>query len=58
MSLKEEILDVLTIYTHFNQPYCRHRVIILYTLNVYNVICQLYVNKAGKNEIINCISVN
>ena len=28
----------------------RYEVIVLYTLNLYNVICQLYLNKAEKHR--------
>ena len=42
-----------------NETYCGHhftiyvsQTIMLYTLNLYSDVCQLYVNKTGKIEII------
>lgn len=49
------MMEVLT-----NSPVViMHQIIILYTLNLYNVISQLYLNKAGKlNRLISsCFSM-
>ena len=44
----EECVNELNVGSFFN--ICRHRIPILYSLNLYNVICQLYLHEAEKEE--------
>lgn len=43
-----EVLTSLIVESFHNYTMCQ--VIVLYTVNLYNIICQLYLNEAGKKN--------
>ena len=45
-----EIMDVHQIYCGNHFMMCVSQIIILYILNLYSVICQLYLNKTGRKN--------